>query len=266
MSKSKVRKFSGLLFSALIVFGLGLALPPEKVISWQQAPEYVGQTVTVEGLIVATHNSGQACFLNFNPDYRNNLSLVIFASNFSQFPPQPEKYYLNKKVRARGRIVTYKGRLEIILSSSRQIQLMDLGGSSVISPRTITEGQSSTSGARNTGSGHRVSTQSGNNESADKVIKEISWEEAADYYGQTVWVRGKVIAANNTGKACFLNFHRNWKRYFTVVIFASSFDRFPNPPESYYLNKEIRVYGQIRDYQGKPEIIVEGPEQIKIIE
>jgi len=101
--------------------------------------------------------------------------------------------------------------------------------------------------------------------SQEKTEKEISWEEAANYYGQTVWVRGKVVAANNTGKVCFLNFHRNWKRYFTVVIFASSFSRFPEPPERLYLNKEIRVYGRIREYQGKPEIIVESPDQIEII-
>jgi micrococcal nuclease len=99
----------------------------------------------------------------------------------------------------------------------------------------------------------------------EKPKKEISWEEAADYYGQTVWVRGKVVAANNTGKVCFLNFHRNWKRYFTVVIFASSFPLFPEPPEKLYLNKEIRVYGRLKEYQGKPEIIVESPDQIEII-
>ncbi|HNS05202.1 MAG TPA: OB-fold nucleic acid binding domain-containing protein [Candidatus Saccharicenans sp.] len=99
----------------------------------------------------------------------------------------------------------------------------------------------------------------------EKFEKEISWEEAANYYGQTVWVRGRVVAANNTGKVCFLNFHRNWKRYFTVVIFASSFSRFPEPPERLYLNKEIRVYGRIKEYQGKPEIIVESPDQIEII-
>ncbi|HPB60104.1 MAG TPA: OB-fold nucleic acid binding domain-containing protein [Candidatus Saccharicenans sp.] len=99
----------------------------------------------------------------------------------------------------------------------------------------------------------------------EKSKKEISWEEAANYYGQTVWVRGRVVAANNTGKVCFLNFHRNWKRYFTVVIFASSFSRFPEPPEKLYLNKEIRVYGRIKEYQGKPEIIVESPDQIEII-
>lgn len=253
----------------------------EKVISWEKAAEYVGKTVTVEGTIVRSHNSGKACFLNFHPDYQNYLSLVIFASDFNRFPSLPEKYYLNKKVRVRGRILLYQGRPEIILSSPEQIKLVGETGTA--------ESPSSGQEIRQTGQGkaepvkkaastttskasdnREIKSESTHQEisGADQVgraVKEISWEEAADYYGQTVWVRGKVVAASNTGKACFLNFHRNWKRYFTVVIFASAFGRFPQPPEKYYLNREIRVYGQIREYNGKPEIIVESPQQIEIM-
>ncbi|MHA1285651.1 MAG: thermonuclease family protein, partial [Promethearchaeota archaeon] len=65
--------------------------------------------------------------------------------------------------------------------------------------------------------------------------------------------------------ACFLNFHKNWKRYFTAVIFASDFHKFPPNPEDYYLNKGVKVYGLIKEYQGKPEIILKSPEQIKVI-
>lgn len=226
----------------------------EKVIPWEKAGEYVGQTVTVEGVIVRAHNSGRACFLNFHPDYQQYLSLVIFASDFNQFPSQPEKYYLNKKVRVRGRILLYQGRPEIILSSPDQIRTIDSKAESAVQPGEKRPKEK------------RSSTQISALMPGAEEIKEISWEEAADYLGQTVWVRGKVIAANNTGKACFLNFHRNWKRYFTVVIFASAFDQFPAPPEKYYLGKEIRVIGEIREYQGKPEIIVESPEQIEIID
>jgi DNA/RNA endonuclease YhcR with UshA esterase domain len=223
-----------ILVLALILLGLSpvKTVSQGRVISWETATEYVGQTVTVEGIIVRTYNSGRACFLNFHPDYQKHLSLVIFASDFSRFPVEPERYYLNKKVRVKGRVILYQGRPEIILNSPQQISLVG---------------------------------EPSEPEKQAAAAREISWEEAADYYGQTVWVRGKVVAANNTGKACFLNFHRNWKRYFTVVIFASAFDRFPESPEEFYLNKEIRVYGRVREYQGKPEIIVETSEQIEII-
>lgn len=94
----------------------------------------------------------------------------------------------------------------------------------------------------------------------------ISWKDAAKYYGQNKIVEGKVVATYNSGKACFLNFHSNWKKYFTVVIFRSDFYKFPESPEDCYKGKKVRVSGKIKEYQGKPEIILKSPSQIKIIE
>lgn len=94
----------------------------------------------------------------------------------------------------------------------------------------------------------------------------ISWKEAEDYYGQTVTVAGKVVAAKNTGKACFLNFHPDWKRTFTAVIFASDFGRFPSAPEDLFLGREVRVTGRVREYRGKPEMVIEAPSQIRIVD
>lgn len=94
----------------------------------------------------------------------------------------------------------------------------------------------------------------------------ISWRDAAQYYGQTKIVEGRIVASNNTGKVCFLNFHENWKKYFTAVIFSSDFNKFPAQPEEYYLNRKVRVQGLIKEYKGKPEIILKAPRQIEIIE
>ena len=94
----------------------------------------------------------------------------------------------------------------------------------------------------------------------------ISWRDAAQYYGQTKSVEGKIVVSNNTGKVCFLNFHKNWKKYFTAVIFSSDFNRFPARPEDHYLNRKVRVKGLIKEYKGKPEIILKSSAQIEIIE
>lgn len=94
----------------------------------------------------------------------------------------------------------------------------------------------------------------------------ISWRDAAKYYGETKTVEGKIVASNNTGKVCFLNFHKNWRKYFTAVIFSSDFDKFPPNPEDYYLKRRVRVKGLIKEYKGKPEIILKSPSQIEIIE
>lgn len=94
----------------------------------------------------------------------------------------------------------------------------------------------------------------------------ISWRSADEYYGQVKTVEGVVVASNNTGKVCFLNFHEDWRRSFTAVIFASDFAAFPPNPEDYYLNRRVRVRGLIKEYKGKPEIILKSTSQIEVIE
>ncbi len=94
----------------------------------------------------------------------------------------------------------------------------------------------------------------------------ISWRAADQYYGQVTTVEGVIVASNNTGKVCFLNFHEDWREYFTAVIFASDFAAFPPNPEDYYLNRRVRVHGLIKEYKGKPEIILKSASQIEVIE
>lgn len=93
----------------------------------------------------------------------------------------------------------------------------------------------------------------------------ISWRDAAKHYGEYATVEGTVVATRNTGKVCFLNFHRDYKRSFTAVIFASAFSRFPTNPENYYHGKKVRVSGLIKEYQGRPEMILEDLAQIEVL-
>jgi hypothetical protein len=97
----------------------------EKVkISWRDAAKYVDSYVVLEGEIVSSYNNGTVCYLNFDKDYKNWLTLVIFSTKFSRFPEKPEKYYLGKKVRVEGRIKEYKGRTEIILGGRESITVL----------------------------------------------------------------------------------------------------------------------------------------------
>lgn len=98
--------------------------------------------------------------------------------------------------------------------------------------------------------------------SSDKVV---SWRDAGDYVGQNITVEGEIVKTYNSGKACFLNFHPNYSKYFTVVIFKSKYSEFPDSPESFYKGKKVQVTGKVKEYQGKPEIILNSPGQIKII-
>jgi|GEM_PF-806617 len=94
----------------------------------------------------------------------------------------------------------------------------------------------------------------------------VDWRNAADHYGRYATVEGRIVATHNSGKACFLNFHADYKRYFTAVIFASAFDRFPPSPESFYSGKHVRVTGTIKEYKGKPEIVLSDPGQIQVMD
>jgi len=201
-----------------------------QIVQWNEAHNFYGQHVTVKGKIVSTYNSGKACFLNFHPNYKKYFTAVIFRSSFNRFPSNPEDYYYLKEVLVTGKIKEYKGKPEIILKDPSQIKIIE---------------------------------ESASNERVPEIV---SWKEAHKYYGKIVTVEGRVVATYNSGKACFLNFHKNWRRYFTAVIFASNFRKFSSAPEEYYRNKKVRVKGLVKEYKGKPEIIVTSPTQIAILD
>ena len=113
--------------------------------------------------------------------------------------------------------------------------------------------------------GNQSGVTSSEQEPQSQKVGVISWRDAARHYGEHATVEGTIVATHNSGKACFLNFHPDYKRYFTAVIFASAFSRFPKNPENYYYGKTVRVTGYIKEYKGKPEIILNEPSQIEIL-
>ncbi|MHA2611390.1 MAG: hypothetical protein V2G33_03290 [bacterium JZ-2024 1] len=96
-----------------------------KVISYTEAPNYIGQEVIVEGTVVRIGSSKKGTlFLNFCLDYRKcPFYAVIFASNASLFPNI--RRYEGKRVQIRGTIQTYRNQAEIILNNPAQIRLAE---------------------------------------------------------------------------------------------------------------------------------------------
>ena len=99
----------------------------------------------------------------------------------------------------------------------------------------------------------------------DRTPKVVSWRHAARHVHEYATVEGQIVLTHRTEKACFLNFHPDWQHSFTAVIFARSFDAFPPQPQEHYRGKTVRVTGLIRDYEGKPEIVLDTPDQIEVI-
>ncbi|NOX62444.1 MAG: hypothetical protein GXP42_10960 [Chloroflexi bacterium] len=209
----------------------------ERLVSWRDAPNYMGREVTVEGAVVRTYNSGKVVYLNFDEDYRTTLSIVIFRDDWDKFPQPPETHYRDQVIRVKGLVKEYKGRPEIVVSSPEQIEVVAaaLPSRPEATPR----------------------------QSAEPPV--ISWRDASEFVGQQVVVEGKIVRTYDSGKVTFLNFTEDWRGTLSIVIFASDIDKFPQSPASYYRDRFIRVRGRIKEYKGAPEIIVESPAQIEIM-
>lgn len=94
------------------------------------------------------------------------------------------------------------------------------------------------------------------------LLPVISWQEAEDYFGQEVIVKGKIVNTFDTGEVIFLNFHPEFWDTLSVVIFDEELNKFDYNPVEYLLDKEVMIKGQVREYNGVPEIIVDDPLQV----
>jgi len=97
-------------------------------------------------------------------------------------------------------------------------------------------------------------------------LKVIGICQAGNYYGKEMIVEGKISGAyRSKTNTIFLNFEKPYpNQCFTSVIFSSDQYKFVDSPEKYYSNRTVRIRGEIKEYQGKPEIILENPSQIEI--
>ncbi len=100
----------------------------------------------------------------------------------------------------------------------------------------------------------------------DEQLPQISWADAAKYYNQKCIVYGKVVAAKDIKSRCFLNFSPDFRTSFTVTIAAEDYAKFTNRPDLLFNGNNIRVVGTIVEFKNKPEIVVDSPECIQIVD
>ncbi|MCB0721190.1 MAG: hypothetical protein KDC42_02695 [Ignavibacteriae bacterium] len=102
-------------------------------------------------------------------------------------------------------------------------------------------------------------------ESKEKPGGILKPSSAGDHVGESVTVKGYVADVHITKKVAFLNFDKKYpKNTFTGVIFARSFSVFNNIEQ--YEGKTISITGKVSTYKGKPQIILENEDQIKVSE
>jgi len=95
------------------------------------------KVVTVEGVVVGTYYAkGQPTFLDFHDPHQGYFKCIIWQEDrqtgelirdkfIEAFPPNPETYFLDKRVRVKGKIEIYKGDPEIVLHDPSQIWIAE---------------------------------------------------------------------------------------------------------------------------------------------
>jgi len=97
-------------------------------------------------------------------------------------------------------------------------------------------------------------------------LEVVSWQDAGKYVGRLVTVEGLVVATYRSDKVLMLNFHQDYRKHFKVAVFADKLAKFPEHPEDFYKKRLVRVTGIVVEYEGAPEMVVDEPEQITVVE
>jgi len=93
----------------------------------------------------------------------------------------------------------------------------------------------------------------------------ISATDAAAHTGQTATVEGVVSNVyQSPGGTVFLDFGGSYpNNSFAAVIFPSDTNKFPGV--NALSGKKADITGPIKDYRGKPEIVLKSTDQLKIV-
>ena len=99
----------------------------------------------------------------------------------------------------------------------------------------------------------------------------VTAAEAKNHIGQKITVCDKVFGTrfleNANGQPTFLNLGAAYPASpFTLVIFGQERQNFKEKPELFYNNKKVCATGLIKEYNGKPEMILSKETEIKIEE
>jgi len=107
----------------LLVVGVALATP---LVSWEDSGDHGGRLVTVEGYVAEAETRDRTCILRFDADDEAALTVLLLVPLVTSLPPLPHRLYEGRRIRATGRIQRFGGRLEMVLQSPDQIEVLGL--------------------------------------------------------------------------------------------------------------------------------------------
>ncbi len=120
--------------------------------------------------------------------------------------------------------------------------------------------------AQSTGDEVLAGSSSLQNVSLSLEQKVISPEQTWNYIGRNVSVQGRLKEVFNNRQAVYLTFNVPHQGHFIARIPKSVWQNFSAPPEGLYkVGQTVQISGTLTWYQGAPQMIIETPQQIKII-
>ena len=108
----------------LTLVGVGRAAPHDEAISANVAPLFVGEEKIVEGTVTAAERDANVVHLRFG-SAPQALTVSLVIGLLSDFPSDPEHYYVGHAVRVVGNIRSFKDRPEIVIHDPANIKLID---------------------------------------------------------------------------------------------------------------------------------------------
>jgi hypothetical protein len=98
----------------------------------------------------------------------------------------------------------------------------------------------------------------------DTAPKKITAADAANYYDQDVIVAGKIVQVTMRSSVAFLNFEQPYPNSpLAAVVLGDNLGQFGDLKK--FGDKQVEISGAITKYRGKPEIVLEAPDQIHIL-
>jgi len=110
----------------IVLASVSRATSPDGAISASVAPLFIGEEKIVEGTVTAAGRDGNVVRLRFG-DAPQALTVSLVIGLLSDFPRDPERYYLGHTVRVAGTIRSFKDRPEIIIHDPANIKIVGTG-------------------------------------------------------------------------------------------------------------------------------------------
>lgn len=102
----------------------------------------------------------------------------------------------------------------------------------------------------------------------DNIPDVVPWTEAGDYVGHEITVEGRIVnlGQSRDGNVNFLNFDPDWRGKFYMVVFNDLAETLEGGVEGTFLNKLVRVTGEVEEHRGRPQIQITSMDQVEFVD